>query len=97
VASKAVGLANGVHKRRNLVVVKIDPSITTRELVWAFDNVLTDISSGDRVKPAVVIFPIVSEDNPDEAAWDEVKYSMQLIIDRGGSIVVASGNLKSGN
>lgn len=96
-ASKAVGLANGVYKRSNLAVVKIDPSITIREFVWAFDNVLTDITSGGRVKPAVVIFPVVSEDDPDEAAWDEVKNSMQLIIDRGGSIVVSAGNLRSGN
>ena len=92
VASIAAGAFNGVCKQSKLVVIKIGLSLPLRELVWAFDAILTDIKNGGNVKPGVILFPFASFDNPDIMEWVLIKMGMTKIIAQGGTIVVPAGN-----
>ncbi|KAL6719415.1 hypothetical protein ACLMJK_003655 [Lecanora helva] len=93
VASKAMGLINGVYKSSKLVVVKINPALPIDELVSGFDEVLLDIRDNADSMPPVVMFSLYStESYPDFALWYPLKRSMQKIFDIGGTIVTLSGN-----
>lgn len=57
VASKAVGLINGVYNTSKSTVVKIAYDIPFTDIVWAFNAILADIRNNDEAKPAVVALP----------------------------------------
>ena len=100
VLSKAIGTINGVYKNainlryRNsrIVPVKIATTLDFGEVFWAWSAVRTDMKNSGPATPAVILFAIASEPNPDPIKHAAIKVIMQQIFDLGGSIVVSSGN-----
>lgn len=66
VASKALGLTNGVSKNAHLIVVNIAFPILTSDLAWAFDSIFSDIEARQQViiHPVVVAFAVSTLKDP---------------------------------
>ena len=98
VASKAVGITNGVSKSSELIIVKMTLTETGQvlntDVQWAFDEVYDDILTRQETskQPIVVIGAFGSTEELSVSPWPDIKRSMTEIFALGAAIVVSSGN-----
>ena len=98
VASKAVGITNGVSKSSELVIVKMawlgSGYPLNSDLLWAFDEVYDDILTRreNGSQSIVVIAPFGTTEDPSVSPWPDIKQRMTDIFAMGTAILVPSGN-----
>ena len=98
VASKAVGITNGVSKSSELIIVKLalleTGQILDSDLQWAFDEVYDDILTRQETskQPIVVIAAFGTTEDPSVSPWPDIKRRMTDIFALGAAIIVPSGN-----
>ena len=91
-ASKALGLINGVSKDARLIMLKLAYPLENVDIAWAFDAVLTDIQTRPMARPVVVTFAAGAHENPLAYPWPDVRRSMEKIFTQNAAIVVSAGN-----
>lgn len=91
-ASKALGLINGVSKDARLLVLKLAYPLENVDIAWTFDAVFTDIQTRPMAQPVVVAFAASARADPLAYPWPDVRRSMEKIFTQNAAIVVSAGN-----